>query len=403
MTRRQGFFELTQHRAPLVRSLIVWTPLSAVLGAGIVLFISLSTGSMPAFRILSFGMLAGAISCIYSHLLLWLVHAWIKGLRSMRLMVGLGMVFFAAGCCGWLTTAWIGAAFLGLDSLQPSKTWLFFLFIVGCLSLGVGLVSYLMENLRERLQASIAELKEQEFARRELELAGAIQRRLLAPQELERESYTIISRHSPARYVAGDFYDVLPFSDGSVGLVVADVLGKGMGASLIMASVKAMIPFLADSRQPEQALVELNRRLNDELAPRELVALILARFEPVTGVLSFANAGLPDPYLLREDRPPIALPVEGPRLPLGVRPQITYHQSRQQLGPGDRVLLLTDGMPEARTSELLPLGYQAFERILQDSPWESGQGWLDAVITRVRALTLEEQEDDWTSQLLEVR
>ena len=97
-------------------------------------------------------------------------------------------------------------------------------------------------DLVERLQ--LDELVAQELGRRELEMARDVQRRLLPPSELEGPGWQVASRCLPARVVAGDFYDVLRRADGSVDVVVADVAGKGFAASLIMASVKAMLPFV---------------------------------------------------------------------------------------------------------------------------------------------------------------
>src|SRR6266508_3335552 len=158
---------------------------------------------------------------------------------------------------------------------------------------------YSFHVLKDRLETSVARIKEQEFAEKELELARSIQRRLLPPEELSGAGYRVAARNLPARFVAGDFYDVFRLSDGSLGVAVADVSGKGMGASLIMVSVKAVLPFIAEGRGAATTLTELNRRLSGELAPREFVAMAYARFEPRRGELELANAGLPDPYLVR--------------------------------------------------------------------------------------------------------
>ena len=110
----------------------------------------------------------------------------------------------------------------------------------------VALLAQGYHQLRERLSESIEKLKESEFAEKELELARSIQSRLLPPPLVEGEGFAVTARNLPARVVAGDFYDVLRHEDGSIGIVVADVSGKGIGASLIMASVKAVFPFVAN-------------------------------------------------------------------------------------------------------------------------------------------------------------
>src|SRR5438128_1051667 len=83
---------------------------------------------------------------------------------------------------------------------------------------------------------------------RELEMAREIQVRLLPAPRFEGAGFAVTARNLPASFVAGDFYDFVANDDGTVTIVVADVAGKGMGASLIMASVKAVLPFVARER-----------------------------------------------------------------------------------------------------------------------------------------------------------
>ena len=99
----------------------------------------------------------------------------------------------------------------------------------------------------------------QELGRRELEMARDVQRRLLPPSEVAGPGWEVAARCLPARVVAGDFYDILRHPDGSVDVVVADVAGKGFAASLIMASVKAMLPFVTAEGGVAESLTHLNR------------------------------------------------------------------------------------------------------------------------------------------------
>jgi phosphoserine phosphatase RsbU/P len=217
---------------------------------------------------------------------------------------------------------------------------------------------------------------------------------------LSGKGYRIAARNLAARFVAGDFYDVFRLSDGGLGIVVADVSGKGMGASLIMASVHAALPLIAEGRRTDATLTELNRRLFQDLAAREFVALAYARFEPGTGVLELANAGLPDPYLLRSSGGVEALSVPGPRLPLGARAEITYESVALTLLAGDRVVLLTDGLPEAPTAGGDPLGYEALEGLLPADAETPGD-LLDRLFASVRDATRPTLDDDWTALVLE--
>jgi sigma-B regulation protein RsbU (phosphoserine phosphatase) len=255
-------------------------------------------------------------------------------------------------------------------------------------------------DLVERLQ--LDKLVAQELGRRELEMARDVQRRLLPPPEVSGPGWEVAARCVPARVVAGDFYDVLRHADGSVDVAVADVAGKGFAASLIMASVKAMLPFVTTEGSVAEAMAHLNRRLVPELGRGEFVALTLARYRPDRGLVEIANAGAPDPYLVKPGRSPQPQSVPGPRLPLGVRSEVAYASRTTEVAVDHALLLLTDGLPEARDASGEPLGYQALESMLtaeefgQDSP----STWLTGLFDSVQQQTGRLPEDDWTAAML---
>lgn len=265
---------------------------------------------------------------------------------------------------------------------------------------------------RELAQERLLEtLPDGELSAKELALARDIQCRLLPPPRIDAEGWTVVARNEPARFVAGDFYDILRHRDGTVDLVVADVAGKGIGPSLIMAFFKAVLPFLTTARSVVEVLDELNRRLCKELGRREFIALALARFSPASGRLELANAGLPDPYLLRRNdhgAPQVqAVTVSGERLPLGLRSRVQYSSTTVTLQPGDRFLLLTDGLPEATRDDGQPFGYERLEEHLSQAwkarPQPDAETWLDTMLDDLRNQTAVLLDDDWTTMVLERR
>ncbi len=250
------------------------------------------------------------------------------------------------------------------------------------------------------------DLREQELSLRELEMARDIQRRLLPPARVEGEGFTVASRSFPARFVAGDFYDVLRHVDGSVGVVVADVAGKGFGASLIMASVKAMTPFVAAECGVADTLRELNRRLCAELGRGQFVALAYARIAPGSGTVELANAGMPDPFLVQRGGAPVILEVPGPRLPLGVRADVPYASITCRLEEGARLFLFSDGIAEARRPSGEPLGYEELAAIVARVTTAGAtrlpaERWLDAVLDEAQRATGPALDDDWTAVVVE--
>ncbi len=340
--------------------------------------------------------------CIYfvAHSLVRLSNPVLRRLTGWRSRTFLAALFFIAGALGWgLATVLVplvsgGAWRLNVGGLRWA------LIFAGGVGATAGLSLYSYQVLRDRLERSIERIHEQESAERELETARAIQKRLLPPTPVDGPGYRVAARNLPARYVAGDFFDLCPGDEGSLGLVVADVAGKGMGASLVMASVKTMVSFVAPGRSPAAILTELNRNLVAELGPREFVALCFVRYQPATGAFELANAGLPDPYVLAAGQAPRLLPAPGPRLPLGMRAELSYQAVAGHLAVGERLLVLSDGLPEAPLADGEPLGYERLEELLT-SDGGSPEAWLDALVERLEALSREVRQDDWTALVLE--
>ena len=377
-----------------VRGLLI----SGAVGLGIVYLVTFTEKGRFGWGVAVYGALIGAFGYVFCAGLAWVLHRWFAKTWLPQWIVHAG-VYFLGGIAGWLLANRVAEA-LGLVHFRVSFAELRAYFpVAGVAGVMVGLVFYGFSLLQGQLTKSVARLKEAEFAEKEVELARAMQQRILPPEEITGEGYRILARNLPARFVAGDFYDVFNLADGSVGLVVADVAGKGMAAGLIMATAKAAMPFLAAERPVDEVLREANRRLKPRLDAREFVALAYVRYEPRTGRFELGNAGLPDPYVLdaSRDGQPRALSVPGPRFPLGVRREVAYEKVSGTLAPGERLLLLSDGLPEAPTKSGEPLGYERFEEILE----HSGRSGPEALFESVRSATSPTLADDWTILVLE--
>jgi hypothetical protein len=368
--------------------------ISAAVGVGIAYLVTVNESAGFRWGIAGYGAMLGVFAYVFCAGLTWLLRKWLARIpvpgwlsRAVLYFIGGGAAFLlanrVASALGWVH---FRATFESLRGYLP---------VAGAIGVLVGLLFYAYGVMQQRLLKSVERLKEAEFAEKELELARTIQQRILPPEELTGRGYRVRAKNLAAQFVAGDFYDVFQLPDGAVGLVVADVAGKGIGASLIMATVKASLPFLAQGRPVEQTLREANRRLLPRLEAREFVALTYVRYEPGTGAYSLANAGLPDPYLLGRDGKVRTISVPGSRFPLGVRADTEYERIGGVLGVGERLLLLSDGLPEAVTVEGDPLGYPALERIL------ARNSDPDEIFDAVRAATGRSLTDDWTVLVLE--
>jgi stage II sporulation SpoE-like protein len=362
----------------------------------------LTTFGVPVewrIRVLAYGGIGGFLINAWCHVLArafggWLArHAW----RGRVVYAG---VYFLGGLLG-LATASVIAVVTGLIPFSTIRTFSpLILLSSSAVAVVVGLVFYTFGVMENRLRDSVERLKEHEYAEKELELAREIQQCLLPPQEIEGDGYRLAARNVAARFVAGDFYDVFCLADGALGVVVADVAGKGIGASLVMASVKAVLPLMAADRSVEETLGALNRKLSVDLGPRDFVALAYLKYEK-NGAFTLGNAGLPDPYQLSAGAAPRALSVPGERMPLGARLETRYQALSGRLEPGERLLLLTDGLPEAVMATDEPMGYPALEDFLAMSDATAPAAFLDDLFRRVTEVSVPTIQDDLTALLLE--
>jgi len=314
------------HLAAAVRS----TAVSAFIGVVVVFLTTISRRELWGGRLLLYGAAVGFMIYVFCHVL---DNAVGDRIRLWRIApdkwVGVP-IYFVGGCLGVLAaTLLLQAAGLMPFQMDASDVRISLL-ISGGIAIVGGLLFYSFGVMRTRLRDSIIRIKEQEFAEKELAVAREIQSRLLPPPELSGDGYRISARNLAARFVAGDFYDVFRLSDGALGIVVADVSGKGMGASLIMASVKAVFPLIAEGRRTGETLTQLNRKLYADLGAREFVALAYMRYDPTAQGLELSNAGLPDPYRLARNHDAEPLSVPG-----GLRSRRGRGRGRRRVSPAE--------------------------------------------------------------------
>ena len=287
-------------------------------------------------------------------------------LEQSRIQTLFRTIIYAAGAwVGYFAGVMVVWMMFGREERDLDATGFHFfyaLFLSAFASVLIGLILHHNRKRNDRLRASIERLKEHEFAEKELEIAREMQQRLLPPADIEGEGFRVAARTHGAHIVAGDFYDVIRLDDGAVAILAADVAGKGIAASLLMASCKASLPFLASSGDATSVMNELNRRLCDQLQRREFVAMVFCRLEPRTGALDIVNAGMPDPIVISSDGTSTTVAFRGDRMPLGAMKTTTYVATQMSLALGQRLLLFSDGLPEAQTASG-PLGYERIDEL----------------------------------------
>ncbi len=189
--------------------------------------------------------------------------------------------------------------------------------------------------------------------RQELALAGRMQASLMPVDFPSLPGWQFAGAWRPARETSGDFYDLIPLPDGRLGLVIADVVDKGMGAALLMALSRTLMRTYADDYpdEPERLLHIANRRIIADIGGGLFVTLFYGVLDPATGSLVYGNAGHPPPYLFRSDpdQPVEALFRTG--MPLGISEDSTWERGAIQIPPGALLLLYTDGVQDAQNPQ----------------------------------------------------
>lgn len=204
-----------------------------------------------------------------------------------------------------------------------------------------------LEQAYAHLKAAQARLVEQERLERELELAAQVQRNLLRQALPQFPDYAFAAYLQPARQVGGDFYDVLEIDNEHVGVLIADVADKGFHAALFMAVTRTL--FLREGRQslsPAAVALAVHEGMfeianNDEVF---LTAFYGVLHRP-TGRLTYIRAAHERPFLLRSGQAVMAL--SGGGRFLGMMPDLTLVEETIDLLPGDRLVMFSDGVPDA--------------------------------------------------------
>lgn len=197
-------------------------------------------------------------------------------------------------------------------------------------------------------QARLIEIEEAERATaKEMEQAALIQKRLLPSAAPEIAGLEIAGRSTACRSVGGDYFDYIGFPDGRLGVLVADVAGKGMPASLLMSSLQARVHVLFDEADDlANKITRLNKITAKNCPDNRFITFFMGVLNPASGQLVYTNAGHNPPLLVRASGSFEGLREAG-GLILGILPMAVYQEASVHLQPGDVLVLFSDGVTEA--------------------------------------------------------
>jgi serine phosphatase RsbU (regulator of sigma subunit)/anti-sigma regulatory factor (Ser/Thr protein kinase) len=249
-------------------------------------------------------------------------------------------------------------------------------------------------RVAQLVQEQAAEIQSRERYEQELRVATLIQQQFLPRQLPDLPDWQVAAYYGPARAVGGDFYDFIELPDGRIGIVVGDVTDKGVPAALVMARTHSILrgdaPRLVS---PAKVLEHANDLLVAEMPEAMFVTCLYLVLDPSTGRVVYANAGHNLPYVRTAEG---VIEFRATGMPLGLMPGMVYEEREAVIGPGDNVLLYSDGLVEAHDPSGAMYG---FPRLRADLATDlAGSELLDELLERLHAFTGRawEQEDDIT-------
>lgn len=262
--------------------------------------------------------------------------------------------------------------------------------------------SRLLEILQKQLQIGRdrREAKQQAAAHtraqdREITEARSIQQGFLPKEIPQLQGYEIAGAWQPARVVGGDYYDVLPFGRETLGVCIADVAGKGLPAALLMSNLQAAFRgFASPTMSPDHLCDKLNSLICHNIASDRFITFFYAQLDGATRQLRYTNAGHNAPIIVRKDGSHDRLR-EGGGI-LGVFPVQAFDMGTYDLGPGDRLLLFTDGVTEAPNPDGEEFGEARLLEVLVENRDLSAQNLQKKVLSVVEEFCRGHWHDDAT-------
>jgi serine phosphatase RsbU (regulator of sigma subunit) len=246
----------------------------------------------------------------------------------------------------------------------------------------------------QALQAAQLEAVEKEKFERELQVTRELQERTLPHTLPQMDGYDFGARLEPARLMSGDFFDFIPLGPDTLGIVVADVCGKGVPAAFVMALARSLIRAEAGRASlPAQALQRVNRHLLDMVGSGMFVTLLYGMLDRAKRTFVYARAGHELPIVF-DRQGMVAAPDRGLGLPLGLFPDPELDQQTIVIPAGGGLLLYTDGITEAIGPQGDLFGQPLLREIVRLNRHTPAQELCDRLLETVQAYHGQAPQDD---------
>lgn len=276
--------------------------------------------------------------------------------------------------------------------------------MTGANALGMAIFAFIIRNLiTERRTAEERESYRRELERTEYEMetARGIQQSFLPESPPRIEGFELAALNLPARQVGGDFFDFIPISEDRMGIVIADVSGKGVPAALFMALSRALVRAnVYETITTSEAIEKANHLIAEEAKFGMFVTLFYAVLDSTRSVLQYVNAGHNPPIMLkRGSSEAILLKANG--IALGAMEDVKLEQKEVELAMSDVVVLYTDGITEAINDKGEQFGTDRLESMISNNADLPTQQLINLIKDGVNEFARGQQQyDDFTLVVL---
>jgi len=265
-----------------------------------------------------------------------------------------------------------------------------------------GFVSFLHQTTKDRLEQRNQELERSvkqgaaqlEKQEEELQRAREIQQSLLPKEIPQLAGFEVAGAWRPARTVSGDYYDVFKLDEHRLGVCIADVVGKGVSAALLMANLQAGVRAYAGSAESQaQLCAKVNSLLCENLATGKFVTFLYGVLDGEKRTLEYCNAGHLYPILVSQGS---TRALEHGGAVLGVFPTWEYENAKIEFRAGDRLLLVTDGITEASGADEVEFGEEKLAGAALKESKRTAAEMCDALLNQVTEFCEAHFQDDAT-------
>ena len=253
----------------------------------------------------------------------------------------------------------------------------------------------LLNTLKSQIEKGQIKRTELRREREEFEEARAVGEALLPRTIPEVPGLEIATTSQPVHTLGGDYFDVLDLGNGKLGICIADVIGKGVPAALLMSNVQATVRTLAtESMPPSELVARLNQSVHRNTTPGKFVTFCYCIVDPNAHQVTYTDAGHCAPILVRSSGEVVRLDAGG--AVLGVFPKWAYEQATVPLGPGDRLVLFTDGVTEAANAGDEEFGEERLAQLISALRDRGAHELKNRILQTVSSFTAGGPQDDAT-------